>query len=277
MELAIYACGGAMTPEAILTRGAPWRWSWLPLLACALRHPERGVWLIDAPFGAEGLGALPLHQRVAFGGLGGIRVGAGEGLGARLEALGWEAPRGGLLTHGHFDHVAGMGDVPGLRWQASAAEAALLRDMGDVEALRHGYMGSAWRSRYPVEGLALDGPAVAPFGPCGDLWGDGLVRLIPLPGHSPGHMGLLLRLGQREVFWCGDAIFQIEHVTGERAPGVFPRGSARDAGRMLETLSLLRRFHAANPEVEILCAHDLGLGRRCRAAPLVVDQRSKAS
>ena len=101
-----------------------------------------------------------------------------------------------ILTHAHPDHVgtAGMfgGNVHIHRLEYSVALSSVLR-----ECMVYG-------ARAPRGLISIRCEDISPTDTY--EWGGvlGPFRLIPLPGHSPGHTGLKLETG---VFYAGDAIF----------------------------------------------------------------------
>jgi len=53
-----------------------------------------------------------------------------------------------------------------------------------------------------------------------DVFGDGSVRIISTPGHTPGHQSLLVRLPQTgAVVLSGDAAHFQENFVNRRVPG----------------------------------------------------------
>jgi len=90
-----------------------------------------------------------------------------------------------------------------------------------------------------------------------DVYGDGSVVAVPLPGHTPGSLGVFLKVGGRTVFDIGDAAFVSEAVEKglPKNPALRPvvdnDGDAADA-----QVKALATFHAAHPQVLIVPAHD---------------------
>ncbi len=52
--------------------------------------------------------------------------------------------------------------------------------------------------------MDFDGPPLGPFSGSYDLAGDGRLVLVPTPGHTAGHMSLLVRDGDRRFLLGGD-------------------------------------------------------------------------
>jgi glyoxylase-like metal-dependent hydrolase (beta-lactamase superfamily II) len=158
-----------------------------------------------------------------------------------------------ILTHGHSDHV---GIVEGVRADASApvhvherdADMARTgkvhkRDGSMLPYMRH---GAAWRLL--IMGARNGGmkttkvAEVSTFGAAGDLDVPGRPRVIPTPGHSPGHVAF--HLPDRGVLIAGDALCTFNVLTGARGPQLMPKAFAADALQMLASLEAVERIDA---------------------------------
>lgn len=176
-------------------------------------------------------------------------VGMGEALqraGHRPEDLDFALP-----THLHWDHIAGLADLPDLAVRTAAAERqfALAGDDTPLGCARSPLSGREVRS------FELDGPAVLTFARSHDLFSDGAVVLVDLAGHTPGSVGILLAVnGGRRVLLAGDAIWHglQTRLLREKAP--FP-------GRLVDNdrdaaFAALHRLYALPQGVEIVASHD---------------------
>lgn len=84
-----------------------------------------------------------------------------------------------------------------------------------------------------------------------DVFGDGRVLMLSLPGHTPGHMGLLVRLaGMGPVLLTGDATHFHENYASDGVP-------TWNTNRA-DTLASLDRFKkiAANLKATVIIQHD---------------------
>src|SRR5204863_705099 len=69
------------------------------------------------------------------------------------------------------------------------------------------------RSRMRLVDFDRDGERHPPFARTIDLLGDGSIRLLSTPGHTRGHLSVLLRLdGGRRVLLVGDAAYTTRHI-----------------------------------------------------------------
>jgi N-acyl homoserine lactone hydrolase len=155
------------------------------------------------------------------------------------------------LSHLHIDHVGNLDLFPDatVLLQAAELEAAF---GPDAEALT--YIPETYAALHEDKVLALDGEH--------DVFGDGSVMLVPLPGHTPGHQGLLVRLDETgPVLIAGDVSYSAkDYAAGAvRSGNVDLDASARsiDAVKHLE-----RELGAA-----VWLHHDADGQRSIRLAP----------
>ncbi|MCW8086551.1 MBL fold metallo-hydrolase [Sabulicella glaciei] len=177
---------------------------------------------------------------------------------ARVRALGFapEDVRHIVMTHLDFDHAGGLTDFPWAKVHVTAKELSAAQARDGVKA----------RLRWSPGQLRAD--FVGHEAPGEPFFGmetvDGLpagLRLVPLPGHSPGHAGVAIPAEKGWVVHAGDAIFDARELEG---PGKAPPlalayesamqsdPTARHASA--EALRLLRR--QAPEDITILCTHD---------------------
>ncbi len=155
-----------------------------------------------------------------------------------------------LPTHAHWDHICGLLDLPGLPVHLHRTEREWV-SAGSVAPV--GGVRDSLRDRLVVD-YELDGPPVLTFTRSHDLFGDGSVILVDLPGHTPGSVGVLAHTEHGWILIAGDAAWhelQIQHVRQKSAyPGVLVDDD-RD-----ETYRTLQRLHLARHRVRIIPTHD---------------------
>lgn len=101
----------------------------------------------------------------------------------------------------------------------------------------------------------FEGPPVAPFGPAHDLFGDGSLLLVRLPGHARGQIGLFLQTASGPVLLAADSAWLSQAIRERRGPGPFSYLIADDPRALDATLAKLHTFALANPEVTIIPTH----------------------
>jgi glyoxylase-like metal-dependent hydrolase (beta-lactamase superfamily II) len=154
-------------------------------------------------------------------------------IGLRPEQIGRVA-----ISHYHFDHAGQAASFP---------DATLLIGKGDVDALKAGAPGTDPRPL--AHWLSGTGKLDAVSGDR-DVFGDGRVVILDLPGHTPGHHGLLVRLKGRTLLLTGD----LAHFRENYEDNGVPRFNTNRA----DTLASLDRFKkiAAVERATVIVQHD---------------------
>jgi glyoxylase-like metal-dependent hydrolase (beta-lactamase superfamily II) len=267
----LFHCGYLRIPGRFLVAGDPLEVRKLPFMAGIAVHAERGPILIDAPFGHEG----PQNAGDLLGNLlrrGGLMFKREWGVIARLEQLGFRPAEVNdiLLTHLHWDHTGGLKHLAHATFHASAREWADANRVQSLEATTKGYAPSDYRA---LEGRMTlwdmtDQPRVTGGA---DVFGDGSVEIVPLPGHTHGHVGYRLKMaGGRTLFHVGDSVFCTNQIRERRDLGFMPRTIAAEKPEAQTTLHELRKWYDANSEAVLVPSHDYDLVEQCLDGPIAL-------
>jgi len=142
------------------------------------------------------------------------------------------------ISHEHFDHTGQAGDFPG---------AKLLMGKGDIDDMR----GANAERGAPLTHWLKDGGAMEPVSGDKDVFGDGSVVMLDMPGHTPGHHALLVRLVHKGyVLLSGDTAHFAENYASNGVPS-FNSNRA-------DTLASFDRFKrlAANLHTTVIIQHE---------------------
>lgn len=186
---------GAVRPkrgERGIRRYLPGGWSGdpLPVHAYLVRHPE-GACLFDTGQSARAARRGYFPAWYPFFRLARFELGPQDEARVQLRDLGIGAGelRWVVLSHLHTDHAGGLAGLGAGEVVVSRAEWA--RAVGRRGRLR-GYLPQYWPAEVTPRLVDFDGPRVGPFPGSCPLTSDGALVLVPTPGHTPGHMSLLV-------------------------------------------------------------------------------------
>lgn len=235
-----------------MLRGGGWRSIDLPVRYGLFAHPRAGRCLIDTGYSTrvtEGRRSLPLSLYAQI-------------LRPRLQpdALPDVAPKIDtiLLTHLHADHVSALRDYPDAKIFANGGGVDHFLNATAFGRVRHGVfrelLPENLQSRITrFETLPIT-EAPLGLGPAHDVFGDGELLAISLPGHMRGHTGFVWPKLERPLLYAADSQWLARAVMEDRSPGPPARWIMDDVEADADTRRRIAAFARSGGEV-VYC-HD---------------------
>lgn len=239
-------------PERFVLRGGRWKAIDIPVRYGLFPHPRVGTCLIDTGYSPRltmGKRSLPLRLYASA-------------LRPRLQAhaLPVAAPKVDaiLLSHLHADHVSALHDYPNAAIYADGDGVDHFLRASATTRIRHGVFRELLPDNFlerlkRYETLPTT-EAPLGLGPARDVFGDGSVLAVPLPGHMRGHTGFVWPKLDPPLLYAADAQWLARAVMEDRAPGAPARWIMDDLNADAETRRRIAAFARAGGEV-VYC-HD---------------------
>ena len=164
-----------------------------------------------------------------------------------------------IVSHFHPDHLGGAADFPHARFVATAAAYADIAEQRGFAALRRAYLPAllpaAFAARADLLPTPFTGDPLPHLGPTHDLLGDGSLRLVALPGHAVGQIGLLAATEEGPALFIADAAYMRRSVREDRLPHRITERFTDNPAEIAETLTRLHLFAQERPDVRIVPTH----------------------
>lgn len=175
-----------------------------------------------------------------------------------------------IISHLHWDHAGGMRDFPQAHFIVGRREWNFASGLSGVPLLKNAFI----KEQFCEAGLDIELIEADPrkpfknFQASYDLFGDGSLVLVDLPGHSPGLMGLYLTMPSGRRFFFSADTFYFPEGLEQRIPKSKLMASlvseGPEAGASIEQVYNLM---CLEPDLEIVGSHDHRLPGRYALAP----------
>lgn len=210
----------------------------LPIYTWVVEHPE-GAIVVDTgeTSRASQPGYFPRwHPYFRFA----VRewVRPEDEIGPQLRTLGIDPQRDVrwlVMTHLHTDHAGGLAHFPGVDTLVSRTEYASAQGLrGRIE----GYPNNRWPDSFAPRLIDFADRPYGPFAQSLPLTNAGDVVLVPTPGHTRGHLSVVVQDGDHAVFLAGDTSYTQELLLQHAPDGVGPdEAQERDTHRRILQLA----------------------------------------
>jgi len=175
-----------------------------------------------------------------------------------------------IISHLHWDHAGGMRDFPDARYIINRKEWDFAAGLTGALLFKNAYIKEQFCcADLDIELINTDArKPFKNFSASYDLFGDGSMVLVDLPGHSPGLMGMFLTMPSGRRFLFSADTFYFPEGLEQRMPKSKLMQSlvseGMETGSSIDKVYYLMNF---DPELEIVGSHDYRLPGRYALAP----------
>lgn len=227
-------------------------------------HPSQGPVLFDTGYSEEFFKATKTFPERFYRWTTPVFLGTGESAVRRLGAMGLEPKEVGhiILSHFHADHVAGLKDFPDSRLICLEEAWSDLWAKGRWSSVRKGLLWDLIPEKPGKRLMVLkkhdqfwtdDGPWE---GGSWDIFGDGLLRILALPGHAAGHAGLLVKTTSGLKIHLADAAWSWDELLGRKQLNFPARWIVSDWKAYTKTQKQICDFLARRKDVQAILSHE---------------------
>lgn len=251
--------------EAVSMLGGRWKTIRFPASVAVIEHPREGVILFDTGYSARFQEQTKHFPNRFYSLITPVTIAPEHTALAQLAKRGISVRdvRHVILSHFHADHIGGACDFPFAKYIYRGQSYRAVRDRSAWGALRAGFLSGLLPQDFTSRGRVLEDKdfvigqyGFSPYDVACDLFGDGRLLVVDLPGHAAGQIGLLVRAGLRErYFLVADACWGERSYRELRSPNPIVRAIFDDWGAYKETLGKIQSLSVSEPTIKIVPCH----------------------
>jgi glyoxylase-like metal-dependent hydrolase (beta-lactamase superfamily II) len=168
-----------------------------------------------------------------------------------------------VLSHFHADHIGGAADFAHAQYIYRQNAYGAVRSLSSLRSVRAGFLRGLLPSDFERRSRCLtDSDFVVGKADCAgfesgcDLFGDGSVVALDLPGHAIGQLGLLVKASDGDrYFLVADACWGKTAFVESRPPNAIVRTFFSDWVEYNQTLQKIHHVHSSMPKIKIVPCH----------------------
>ncbi len=145
-----------------------------------------------------------------------------------------------ILTHLDWDHAGGLAEFPAARVLVHGPEWKFAQ----TRFGRTRFEPGLWPAGFVPTLYELDADPLGSFPASLPITPEGEVRIVPLPGHTPGHVGVVVRAEGSTILLCGDHVLRADWFAEDYEAGrllglgIWNAGPARETSRRIHEFAL---------------------------------------
>lgn len=262
-KLSLFKGGCCCQFHALAVKGAKWRKIPFPALFAVIQHDTFGNILFDTGYSDHFHQATQCFPQRLYRWATPVTLQENEKAASHLKALQLICDDIDhiILSHFHADHIAGLKDFPNAKIHCHQDGYKQIKVESGLSSVLKGLLktllptDSASRLQFFDKGKLTSLPDwMKPFEFGYDLFSDGSLYAVELPGHAAGHVGLLVN-DTNPVFLIADACWDKKAFSEHRPPSKLTHFLMHDVKAYYQTIELLRKLHQYNPELVIIPSH----------------------
>jgi glyoxylase-like metal-dependent hydrolase (beta-lactamase superfamily II) len=265
LKVNFFSAGYCTHPEAVVIRDGKWQQANFPSLFAAIFHPTLGVILFDTGYShrffqetrAWPLRLYALATPVYFQ--------PADSAVSQLQQAGIspQSVKYIIISHFHADHVGGLQDFPNARFICFNSAYQAVKNRQGWSALKAGFLPGLLPTDFDHRRISVEDLQTVslptqylPFDIGFDLFGDGSLLAIELPGHATGQLGLfVVDADERSYFLIADACWLSRAYQDFIRPHPIASLIFANDREYVDTLAKIHQLHQLNPELNIIPTH----------------------
>ncbi|MCT4640766.1 MAG: MBL fold metallo-hydrolase [Bacteriovoracaceae bacterium] len=253
-------------PECMTIRGGRLKSKIYPAMFMHIEHPKHGHILYDTGYSRDFEKETASFPNKLYAMLtpvilkdDGCAKGRLKKLGVNPEDISYI-----IISHFHADHISGLKDFKNAKFIYLKKEFVRVSKLKGLKALVNGVLPGLIPKDFEQRAIAIDenykyknynSDIEAFFEYSYDIFGDGSIVAVDLPGHSEAQMGLYLRQEDKEYFLVADSCWLSESIRKNIGPNFMAKLITFNNKEYVRTLDKLHHLYIKNPNIKQVPSH----------------------
>ncbi len=225
-----------------------------------IEHPTEGYILFDTGYSNRFYSATSNYPNKIYAKITKVHIKPEQEVSAQLEANGISpnSVKHIFISHFHADHVGGLKDFPNATFHASSIAVNQLNKTSKTFGFAKGILKNLIPNDFMKRVSLIDekqNVTLPILGTAYDLFSDGQLLAVPLPGHAAGQMGLLLTTSKQTYFLIADACWLKASYQKGELPSPVVRLFFDSWTDFKSSLQKIINYHKNEPKTLIIPTH----------------------
>jgi glyoxylase-like metal-dependent hydrolase (beta-lactamase superfamily II) len=226
-----------------------------------IQHPEKGWILYDTGYTNRFFVETATYPNKIYAKMTQVVIDAKDEVHSQLKENGISPTdiQHVIITHFHGDHVAGLRDFPNATIYASSAALKqalkIPRALAFTKGILKGLLPDDLESRTQIIETVATKIEDEILGSTYDIFGDDSVKMIWLPGHAAGQMGVLIETEKKQYLLAADSVWLKKSYEEMILPNSIVRLFFHSWSDFKRSLKKIHDYHKAYPNTVIIPTH----------------------
>ncbi len=260
----LFEVGHCLHPLELTWPGKGWHRHKYPSVAVLLQHEELGTVLFDTGYASHFFSATRYWPEKAYAMLTPVTVPPEQDLLTQLAKFGVRQHEISMIimSHFHADHIAGLHDFTKAKFVYLEEGYQNLSKLSRVMQIKQGFLKSLLPGDFLMKSKSV---SLTQFHRSEaffsgrvqflDLTRDGSMKLVHLPGHAEGHLGLYVKSEKKEYFFLADTCWHLPALKEKQLPSFATKFIFSNSKQYQETFLLASDLVLERPDIHWIPCH----------------------
>lgn len=266
LKISFLDAGYCTHPECITLRGGRFSSKVYPAMFIHIEHPKFGHILYDTGYSKKFKEVTSSYPNKLYALITPVYVNDNECALEKMKSRGVNPEDISyiILSHFHADHIGGINDFPKAKFIYLKSDYENIKHLKGFRALLNGFIPELIPRDFEQRSIKIDekyrtknynSKIESLFEYSYDLFQDGSVIAVDLPGHTSSQMGLYLRGEDKEYLLVADSCWLSKSIRENKGPSFISKLIVHNSKEYHKTLSKLHLLYKSNPEIEQIPSH----------------------